>query len=110
MKLTGRTAEQLTCPDCKIANHQDCCFVTCCTAKGIDNCSECTEMPCENLRKFSADGIGYHASTIPNLIRIREIGKEAWLKEQHQEYTCANCGERIGWKFTTCRKCGSDIS
>jgi hypothetical protein len=108
-KKTGRTVEQLTCPDCKVAKHQDCCFVTCCEAKGIDNCSECDEMPCESLTKFASDESKYHSTTIPNLKRIKEIGIEAWLKEQKLEFTCPQCGARTGWMFKNCTKCSCEI-
>lgn len=111
MQLTGRTAEQLTCPDCKIANHQDCSFVACCMAKGIDNCSECSDMPCDEMIKFSSQEKYPHLrQMVSNLERIREIGLPAWLDEKKKEFTCPQCGARLGWAFQECRKCGSNIS
>lgn len=102
----NRTVEQLTCSECKIVLHQDCCFVTCCTTKGISNCSECPQMPCEEIIKFANDGVKHHAGIIDNLQRIKEIGLNEWLSEQKEFYTCKECGERIGWSYTSCSKCG----
>ncbi len=100
------TVEQLTCTDCKTALIDDCSFYRCCTAKGIRNCSECEDMPCEELIRFSKDGWKHHATTIPNLYRIREVGLEKWLEEQKQYYTCPDCGRRTGWSYKTCDQCG----
>lgn len=105
----NRTVKQLTCTDCKTAKYQDCCFVVCCTNKGLNNCSECSEMPCEELTKFANDGFKHHATTIPNLLRIREIGVEAWLQEEQEYYTCPECGVRTGWTYTVCEVCGATV-
>ncbi|MDZ4182647.1 MAG: DUF3795 domain-containing protein, partial [Candidatus Cloacimonadaceae bacterium] len=90
-KKLGRSVEQLSCTDCKSALHRDCCFVTCCTAKGYENCSQCPDMPCEEISKFANDGHKHHAMILPNLMRIREIGMQAWLEEQKRAYTCKHC-------------------
>ncbi len=105
----NRTVEQLTCTQCKTALFQECCFVTCCTAHNFNNCSECPDMPCEDLTKFANDGLKHHATTIPNLLRIREIGLDNWLTEQKEFYSCTQCGQRLGWSYTACDKCGSEV-
>jgi hypothetical protein len=106
----NRTVEQLTCTECKTALHQDCCFVVCCTAKGYDNCSECPDLPCAEVTKFANDGLKHHATTIPNLLRIREIGLTDWLEEQRASYTCPKCGAGTGWSYTECSHCGYDLN
>ncbi|MDD4310503.1 MAG: DUF3795 domain-containing protein [Candidatus Cloacimonetes bacterium] len=103
----SKTVEQLTCTNCKTELHQDCSFVVCCTAKGLNNCSECPELPCEEISKFAQDGIKHHALVIPNLLRIREIGLEVWLEEQKQQFTCQTCGTRLSWNTSNCDKCGA---
>jgi hypothetical protein len=104
-KKLNRSVEQLTCTNCKTEQHQDCCFVTCCTAKRLNNCSECPEMPCAEVTKFANDGYKHHAVIITNLNRIREIGLEKWLSEQKKEHTCPHCGARTGWSYIICDKC-----
>lgn len=106
----NRSVEQLTCTECKTALHQDCFFVTCCTAKGFNNCSECSVLPCAEITQFANDGLKHHATTIPNLLRIREIGLDNWLDEQSIQYTCPKCGVRTGWSYSKCDKCGCDLS
>lgn len=101
----NRSVEQLICTDCKTAKHQDCSFVLCCTAKQLNNCSECPEMPCEEITRFANDGIKHHALIIGNLQSIREIGLEAWIEKQKQQYTCQTCGARLSWQATSCDKC-----
>lgn len=106
----NRTVEQLTCSECKTALHQDCFFVTCCTSKGYQNCSECPDMPCEEITKFATDGMKHHAVIIPNLMRIREIGLSDWLKEMKEKYTCPHCGARTGWSYLKCDACGKNLT
>jgi hypothetical protein len=109
-KKTNRTIEQLTCTDCKTAKMQECSFVTCCIEKGIDNCSECADMPCEEMIKFSSQEKYPHLkSMIPNLERIRAIGLPAWLEEKKKEFTCPECGARLGWAYKSCMQCGCEI-
>jgi hypothetical protein len=106
----GKTIEQLTCSECKTALHQDCCFVTCCTAKGFSNCAACPDMPCDEINKFANDGLKHHATIITNLLRIREIGLANWLNEQKARYTCPDCGTRTGWLYQTCANCSCELS
>lgn len=106
----GKSLEQLSCSDCKTELHQDCCFVTCCSAKGLNNCSECPEMPCKEMNNFANDGFKHHATIIANLMRIREIGLSEWLSEQKQKYSCSQCGARTGWSYTKCSRCGIELS
>jgi ribosomal protein L40E len=108
-KKLKRSIEQLTCTECKTALHQDCCFVTCCTSKDLNNCSECSEMPCAEITKFANDGYKHHATVIPNLMRIREIGLDEWLKEQKEKHKCPKCGARTGWSYTSCEKCEFEL-
>ena len=105
----NRSVEQLTCTDCKTELHEDCCFVTCCTAKGLNNCSECPEMPCDEVTNFANDGVKHHAVIITNLLRIREIGLPDWLREQKGKYTCPHCKARTGWSYTKCENCGQEL-
>lgn len=106
----NRSVQQLSCTDCKTALHQDCSFVICCTEKHLNNCSECPDMPCEEITKFANDGSKHHALIIGNLQCIREIGLETWLDKQKQQYTCEICGARLSWLATSCEKCGAQIN
>jgi predicted RNA-binding Zn-ribbon protein involved in translation (DUF1610 family) len=42
--------------------------------------------------------------------RQREIGVEAWVKEQEALNACPVCGTLIVWSEQKCRNCGKSIS
>ncbi len=54
----------------------------CVEKKGLHNCSECDEFPCENLMPVvNGSDRAPHNTKIYNLSRIRLIGLDAWAKE-----------------------------
>ena len=61
---------------------EGCMTKNCVNDKGLHNCSECSEFPCENLMPV-ADGADAfpHNTKLYNLCRIRLIGLEAWAEE-----------------------------
>ena len=70
-------------------------------------CFECVEFPCDNLRELDqrhihADGV----SLIDNLLRIREIGAEPWLREQEDTWSCPECGGALYIVDRECCDCG----
>ncbi|NLU42929.1 MAG: DUF3795 domain-containing protein [Firmicutes bacterium] len=65
-----------------------CKFLACARVKGLRYCFECDELPCDKLTAFASDGYEHHRITVENLKRIREIGLEAWLKQQESPSFC----------------------
>lgn len=65
-----------------LTNGKGCPTKTCVEAKGLHNCSECTEFPCDNLMP-GADMAAQipHNTKLYNLSRIKLIGLDAWSKE-----------------------------
>lgn len=61
---------------------QGCKTKNCVAEKGLHNCSECNEFPCENLMPV-VDGADRapHNTKIYNLSRMKLIGLEAWSEE-----------------------------
>lgn len=51
--------EKMNCPTCHLANGKvfwgECELAKCSIDKGLSNCSECDNFPCELLRKFAYD-------------------------------------------------------
>ncbi len=84
--------EDVSCDGCRsesgcsvsraLAGDAGCPTKNCVQQKGLHNCSECGEFPCENLMP-GADGADtfQHNTKIYNLSRIKSIGLEAWAKE-----------------------------
>lgn len=98
-EVTKHTAEMLQmdasevpCEGCRsksgcsfeapLTNGKGCATKTCVEAKGLHNCSECNEFPCENLMPVAEMGERVpHNTKVYNLSRIRLLGLEAWSNE-----------------------------
>lgn len=80
--------EQIKCKGCRgsLDNHwsSDCKMMLCARKKGMQYCFECEEFPCEEVNKFASDGVPHHKKTVENAKRMKEIGIEAWIKEQER--------------------------
>ena len=72
-------SEDTTCSGCKLEKREKCEIMRCALKKGVENCGECKEFPCEILKK-NPWIIKFH--TIENLEEIKRIGFEKWVKEQ----------------------------
>lgn len=71
-----------------LASTETCKVFKCTKEKGIHNCSECDDFPCENLypSSFLAD-IAPHNTKITNCCLIRKYGLEKWVKEHSKKVT-----------------------
>ena len=104
------------CTGCQLGPQHDYCSVYRCCAKGhgLGTCAECDEYPCERLlRALGAeeglDSFVSHKPALPNLDRIREVGLDAFLKEQKErrllaEHLIASYNEGRSMSFY-CRAC-----
>ena len=103
--LSGHVAE--TCASCRHG------FRDCAREHGVTWCHECGDFPCDRLRKFRdvhvVDGISHHEHILEYVSRQREIGVEAWVKEQEALNACPNCGALTVWCERTCRNCGQAL-
>ena len=73
----------------------------------VEYCYQCTEFPCDNLRRLDERyKEKYETSLIGNLIEIRDMGLEPFIKEQLDNYTCPKCGETICMHTSKCYNCG----
>ena len=81
------TAEQIRCSGCRgpLEEHWSvgCKVRICASRKGVETCAECDEYgECRTLESFYKGG--EYESARRNLERIKEIGLEAWLREQEE--------------------------
>lgn len=75
--------------------------------KQIEFCYECKDFPCVNLKKLDQRHLrDDKVSLIDNLLQIKKIGAEQWLKEQKDEWRCPKCGENICITNKECYDCG----
>ena len=92
---------------CAVCRHG---FRECAKGHEVTWCFECSDFPCERLRKFRdchvVNGISHHEHIMEYVARQREIGVEAWVREQEQINVCPVCGNLLIWCESQCRKCG----
>lgn len=91
-ELLGLAAEEVPCDGCRsergcsfenaLTDCKGCPTKNCVAEKGLHNCSECDEFPCEHLMPVvdMADRAP-HNTKVYNLNRIKLIGLEAWGEE-----------------------------
>jgi hypothetical protein len=84
---------------------KDCDIRKCARENKVEFCGECKKFPCQRIKDFANDGAPHHAVVISNLKRLKEIGENAWLKEQEKQWTC-ECGAKKSWYLVKCPKCG----
>lgn len=106
---------EIRCRGCRsdevFAGCKGCKLRTCARSKGVEYCFECKEYPCQitqelkDLTQQVMERMPHVKGIIRNLDRISRIGKEAWLAEQRQEYSCPVCGKATGWYQQLCSEC-----
>ena len=66
----------------------DCEFIECINQKKLKYCYECEYFPCKKIKKFENDEYPHHRQTINNLTKMKEIGIEAFIKDQKRAVFC----------------------
>ncbi len=102
-----KTQKRISKWHCKI---RQCCF----DRNKIDFCCQCNDFPCKILIRLQKSHLGdrryeYRREIIDNLLRIKKIGKEKWLKEQERKWDCPKCGGTIIFYLYECLKCGHKL-
>ena len=70
------------------AHSENCAIAGCARSKGVESCAQCKELPCTRVIQFTVDPIWRtHAPCIENLRRRRQIGTDAWLREQRDYWS-----------------------
>lgn len=93
------------CEGCRADNFSsECAIRICAVDRALEHCGECIKFPCLRLEEFSNDGIPHHAEIIDNLKQLKEMGEEAWLKQQSEKWKCG-CGSPASWYLKTCGSC-----
>lgn len=95
----GCKAEDSQCSECKIRN--------CAKEKGLTNCSQCDSFPCGLIADFCGDSIPHHGAVIGNLMRLGQVGEDAWLEEQRAMWICG-CGKALSWYMKKCPDCAAE--
>jgi hypothetical protein len=81
--------EQIMCEGCRgsleVHWSSDCKMMLCAKKRGHEYCFQCIDFPCQLLKEFSSDGIPHHKRTVENLMKMKEIGIDAWIAEQKKK-------------------------
>ncbi|WP_432406700.1 DUF3795 domain-containing protein [Wukongibacter sp. M2B1] len=98
----GCGSEQVSyfCRTCEIKD--------CVNKKGLLNCSECNEMPCDKITSFQNSSKPHRLEVIKSLNLFKEHGFENWEKEQVSTYVCKECNNINSAYDLSCHKCGNE--
>jgi hypothetical protein len=86
--------ESIVCGGCRgpldIHWSANCKFLSCTKKKGLKYYFECAEFPCSDLKVFASEA-PHHKKTVENMMKMKEIGIESWLKEQKKKGESVFC-------------------
>lgn len=111
----GHLRAQNRCPGCNgddAAKPRYCmtCKIKTCSiiASGASSfCFECDSFPCARQRQLDKRyRTKYGMSTIENLIRVREIGVEAFVASERLKWVCPQCCSLLCVHLPECGVCG----
>ena len=95
------------CLDCRHG------FRDCAKEHGVTWCFQCGDFPCERQRRFKdchvENGISHHEHVMEEILRQREMGLEAWVREQERINVCPECGAKVAWCEKECLTCGAKL-
>ena len=116
-KYRGQDVEvtELTCEGCLSSGAialfcRECALRACAVKKGLRYCAQCPDVPCQLIIDFNNDGMGHHSEVIDNIRRQRDIGINAWLKEQDERWHCPQCGCAVDWYARRCPECDTALA
>lgn len=76
--------------------------------KKINFCFECQDFPCIRLERLNRRyTTKYGTSLISNLLEIRGIGLDEWLKKEEKKWKCPLCRGVISVHDRKCYDCGN---
>jgi hypothetical protein len=89
----------------------ECGIKACARKKGVRYCLLCDEYPCAKLMDFTNDPrYPYHKEVHRDMARLKEIGQEAWMREQSARWICPKCGGTYHWFARKCPACDTRVN
>jgi hypothetical protein len=107
----GLPEEEIRCFGCRSEKKSpfckaECKMFDCAIEHGVDFCCECTDYPCDTLKKFQSEA-PHRIELFDDLDCIKQKGLKQWLKEVRENYSCPKCGTLNSAYDLSCRKCGA---
>lgn len=90
-KMLNIPADKAACKGCRDEGGKcahlpmQCRVYPCARAKGIHDCSECAEFPCDFFQPYADNAKMWHNTKVYNLCLIRKLGLEEWAKRKAKE-------------------------
>lgn len=87
-KELGISEEKATCKGCRNEGGKcahlpvQCRVYPCAEKKGINNCSDCPDFPCDYLHPYADNAKLWHNTKVFNLCLIKKMGIEDWAKHK----------------------------
>jgi hypothetical protein len=102
--------EEMNCQGCRYETSlvDDCPTRACAIERGLLHCGDCEDFPCATLKDFYEDGVRHHGVAFQNMLRIKDIGPDEWLREQVERHKC-ECGRRKLWFAEGCAHGDDDL-
>ena len=109
----GTSPEELRCLGCRsevLGVHcRNCAFKACAKGRGLESCSTCEALPCEELKAFQRER-PHRLELWEDLAALRESGAAEWLRAVRDRYVCPDCGMVNSAYDLSCRHCGTSPS
>ncbi len=110
-KMMKTTKEEILCKGCRsdvLSPHcRNCEYKKCAKEKGLLNCEECTDFPCNQLRDFQKQ-MPHRAELFESATFRKEKGINQWLSKMEEDYSCETCGTINSPYYIVCKKCGNN--
>ena len=99
----GCLSNDIVFPVCKT-----CGIKNCCKEKGISNCSQCDDFPCDRIENFPLEvGKKVILRVIPYW---RKHGTEKWVHDEESRYFCPECKHKLFRGAKRCNKCKNPVN
>lgn len=106
----GLAPEEMRCEGCSsdvlFTHCRSCEFRDCTAGKGIENCEDCAEWPCEKLKNFQTQ-MPHRAELFESAAYRKENGLDAWAEKMKADYSCQSCGAINSPYYVKCKQCGN---
>jgi hypothetical protein len=105
--------EKNHCPGCRVESTEKAkscqqCIIMNCDKRSGAYCFSCESFPCKRLKQLDKRyRTKYGMSMLENLNNIKEHGIRAFLKNEIERWSCADCGGIINVHKHCCSACGA---
>jgi hypothetical protein len=94
--------------DAKPGHCRTCKIKTCAADQGLDFCYQCASFPCQIIKRLDKSyRQRYQVSLIENGLRLKALGAAAYLQQERDRWTCAQCGGTVNMHDRVCSECGT---